>query len=262
MLVCGPTGSGKTTTLYAGLNELWKESQAINIITVEDPVEYHLEQATQIGVNRAVGLDFPHILRSVLRQDPDVILFGEIRDAESAEIALEAATTGHLVLSSLHTDFALEAIVRLRNLQAKSYLLASALRSVISQKLVARVCKNCAKPVPADDRHIARLHDLGILEPEKPVGLSRGSGCDLCRSLGEIGRVAAIEVLSITDQLRNLIEKSSSWDEMNAALDGHSFISMQRYSRFLLEEGIVAPERIAEIFPSKRFSESVNGLEK
>jgi type II secretory ATPase GspE/PulE/Tfp pilus assembly ATPase PilB-like protein len=111
VLVCGPTGSGKTTTLYAGLNEVWKESQAINIVTVEDPVEYYLEHATQIGVNRAIGLDFPHILRSVLRQDPDIILIGEIRDAESAEIALEAATTGHLVLSSLHTDFALEAIV-------------------------------------------------------------------------------------------------------------------------------------------------------
>jgi type II secretory ATPase GspE/PulE/Tfp pilus assembly ATPase PilB-like protein len=260
VLVCGPTGSGKTTTLYAGLNELWKESQAINIVTVEDPVEYHLEQATQIGVNRAVGLDFPHILRSVLRQDPDIILIGEIRDTESAEIALEAATTGRLVLSSLHTDFALEAIARLRNLQAKSYLVANALRGVISQKLVPRVCKNCARPVSPDDRHIVRLHQLGIFNSSSPGELVRGGGCDLCRSLGEIGRVAAFEILSVTDALRNLIEESASREEMNSALDAHSFVSMQRYSRFLLEEGIVAPERIAEIFPTKRFSETVDAL--
>jgi type II secretory ATPase GspE/PulE/Tfp pilus assembly ATPase PilB-like protein len=145
-------------------------------------------------------------------------------------------------------------------LQAKSYLLASALRGVIAQKLVARVCKNCARPVPPDDRHIARLHQLGVLNPLRPVELMRGAGCDLFRTLGEIGRVAAFEILQINDALRNLIEKAASWDEMHAALDAHSFISMQRYSRFLLAEGIVAPERIAEIFPVKRFSETAAGM--
>ncbi|MGE3809122.1 MAG: ATPase, T2SS/T4P/T4SS family, partial [Gemmataceae bacterium] len=184
MLVCGPTGSGKTTTLYAGLNAIWDESQAVNIMTVEDPVEYHLDFTTQVSVNRAVGLDFPQILRSVLRQDPDVVLVGEIRDPESATIALEAATTGHLVLSSVHTDFVLEAINRLRNLHAKSFLLASALRGIVSQRLVPRLCRNCAVPVADDDEHLLKLRELEILEPGWTGQLQRGRGCEMCRHQG------------------------------------------------------------------------------
>ncbi len=139
VLVTGPTGCGKTTTLYAGLNSIWRSDQEINIVTIEDPIEYNLPFATQVQVNREVGLTFATFMRAVLRQDPDVILVGEIRDAESAAIALEAATTGHLVLSSLHTHSAFETIARLRQLQVKPYLLADALRGVISQQLLPRL---------------------------------------------------------------------------------------------------------------------------
>ena len=148
VLVTGPTGAGKTTTLYAALNAIEGKDHTTNIVTIEDPVEHNLNFATQIQVNRERNLDFPHILRTIVRQDPDVILVGEIRDEESAALALEAAMTGHLVLSSLHTYSALETLVRLQDLKVRSYLLASALKGVISQqllpRLLPRVHRTCA----------------------------------------------------------------------------------------------------------------------
>jgi type II secretory ATPase GspE/PulE/Tfp pilus assembly ATPase PilB-like protein len=227
-----PTGAGKTTTLYAGLQALWNDSHAVNIVTAEDPVEYQLGYATQIGVNRAVGLDFARVLRTILRQDPDVILVGEVRDEESAAIALEAATTGHLVLSSLHTDLALEAVTRLRNLQVKPYLLAAGLRGVVSQKLVPRVCKNCAAEVPADDPQVARLRAAGILPADWSKPLTRGQGCDVCRSEGEVGRVGVFEVLDVNDRLREAIEANAPWTEMRDALTSPLFVPMARYARY------------------------------
>jgi general secretion pathway protein E len=256
LLVCGPTGSGKTTTLYAGLNAIWNKSMAINIVTAEDPVEYQLDYATQVAVNKAAGLDFAQILRSILRQDPDVILVGEIRDEESASIATEAATTGHLVLSSLHCDFALESIARLRNLQVKPYLLAAALRGVISQKLVPRVCRNCAEPISASDEEVARLRQAGILPMDWQGSLYRGRGCAVCRSQGELGRIGVFEVLTVNDPLRDLIEAGAPWAEMKNCLTPDVFIPMAYYSRLLLEEGLVAPERIGEIFPAQNLGEA------
>jgi MSHA biogenesis protein MshE len=251
LLVCGPTGAGKTTTLYAGLQALWNDSHAVNIVTAEDPVEYQLGYATQIGVNRAVGLDFDRVLRSILRQDPDVILVGEIRDEESAAIALEAAATGHMVLSSLHTDSALESITRLRNLQVKPYLLAAGLRGVVCQKLVPRVCKNCAAEVPADDPQVARLRTAGVLPADWSKPLSRGRGCDSCRSEGEIGRVGVFEVLDVNDPLREAIEANAPSSVMRDALTSPVFVPMAQYARYLLEQGVVSPERIREIFPAR-----------
>ena len=251
LLVCGPTGSGKTTTLYAGISAIWNNSKAINIVTVEDPVEYQLDYATQVAVNQAVGLDFARILRSILRQDPDVILVGEIRDEESASIATEAATTGHLVLSSVHCDFALESIARLRNLQVKPYLLAAALRGVISQKLVPRLCKNCAEPISGPDEEVDRLRQAGILPADWRGTLFRGRGCDVCRLEGELGRVGVFEVLCINDSLRHLIETGAPWAEMKSCLTSDVFIPMAYYSQLLLEEGLVAPERIREVFPAQ-----------
>ena len=210
VLVCGPTGSGKTTTLYAGINEIWRSSPTYNILTVEDPVEYQVPFATQVPVNRAVGLDFAHILRTVLRQDPDILLVGEIRDTESAIIALEAATTGHLVLSSLHTDTALETIGRLINLNCKPTLItpaeccaASSARSLVSASVRAGARGGPA----ADDPQIAALRRRGIWPDQAPQPPRRGQGCAACRFKGEIGRLALFDVLCVDETLRNLIDQ-------------------------------------------------------
>ena len=189
VLVTGPTGAGKTTTLYAALNMIASRNPALNFVTIEEPVEYNLQFATQIPVNRELGLDFARLLRTVLRQDPDVILVGEIRDVESAAVAAEAAITGHLVLSSLHTYSALETLVRLRNLGVKPYVLANALKGVISQKLVPRLCPGCTMPVSPDDPVVERLQELDILPEGWSGELLQGVDRDGCPPGGEAGRV-------------------------------------------------------------------------
>jgi MSHA biogenesis protein MshE len=254
VLVCGPTGSGKTTTLYVGLNEIWRASPTFNILTVEDPVEYQVPFATQVPVNRSVGLDFAHILRTVLRQDPDILLVGEIRDPESALIALEAATTGHLVLSSLHTDTALETIGRLANLNCKSTLIAAALRGIISQVLVPKVCPRCTIEVPADDPQIAALRTRGIWPDQATRLPRRGGGCSACRFKGEIGRIALFDVLCVDEPLRNLIEQDMPVETLRGALKPHNFVSRAQYARHALSEGVVSPERVVEIFPNTSFA--------
>lgn len=252
ILVTGPTGSGKTTTLYAALNTLESRDHALNIVTVEDPVEYNLPFATQIQANPDLGLDFPSILRTVLRQDPDVILVGEIRDSESAALALEAATTGHLVLSSLHTYSALETIVRLRDLEVKPYLLAAALKGVISQQLVPRLCPGSTEPIPLDDPVIERIRASEILPPDSSCELVRGIDREGGPPGGESGRVGVYEVLRVDDRIRDLIDRSMPARELESALDDNNFFSLAQYCRYLLTEGLVAPERIERILPRRR----------
>jgi type II secretory ATPase GspE/PulE/Tfp pilus assembly ATPase PilB-like protein len=249
VLVCGPTGSGKTTTLYAGLMEIWRGSNTWNMVTIEDPIEYQLDFATQIQVNKAVGLDFPQILRSVLRQDPDIMLLGEIRDTESAEIAVEAGTTGHLVLSSLHTDSAIDAVVRLRQLGVRPYMIANALRCVIAQKLVPKICPACAQPVTLDANDKDRLTELGVIDASWSATVYRPQGCEKCRFTGTKGRVGVYEVLMITPKLRDAIERSASYTDMQAALTHDQFIPMARYARFLLENKMVSVDEIKRLFP-------------
>ncbi len=258
ILVTGPTGAGKTTTLYAALHAIESRDRTINIVTIEDPVEYNLPFATQIQVDRELKLDFANILRTVLRQDPDVILVGEIRDEESAEIALEAATTGHLVLSSLHTHSAVDSIVRLRDLGVEPYLLASALKGLISQKLVPRLCPGCTEPVPDDDPSIEDLRELGILDGDFSGKLLRGVDGEGCPPGGESGRVGVFEVLSVDDRLRDAIDHNAPTSDLKKQLDDDSFVSFARYSRFLLSQGLVAPERIARIFPKRRRSNATS----
>lgn len=249
VLVCGPTGAGKTSTLYAGLTEIWRGSNTWNIVTIEDPIEYHLDFATQIQVNRAAGLDFPQILRSVLRQDPDIILIGEIRDTESAEIAVEAGTTGHLVLSSLHTDSAIDAVVRLRQLGVRSYMIANALRCVIAQKLAPKMCANCAQPVTLDPGDKERLVALGVIDAAWEGTVYKPQGCEACRFTGTKGRVGIYEVLVVTPKLRDAIERSATYADMRAAVTHDDFIPMARYARFLLENKMVSVDELKRLFP-------------
>ncbi len=234
--------------------EVLAEPATLNIVTIEDPVEHSLEFATQIQVNRELGLDFPNILRTILRQDPDLVLVGEIRDAESAALALEAAMTGHLVLSSLHTYSALETLVRLQDLEVKPYLLASALKGVISQQLLPRLCPGCTEPLPSDAAVVTRLKTMGVLEADWSGVLCRGKDCEGFPPGGESGRVGAYEVMFVTDQLRDLIDRGARRSEFEKALDEQYFYSFPRYCRFLLKEGLVAPEQIERILPKKPMS--------
>ena len=209
ILVTGPTGSGKTVSLYTGLNILNTEQR--NISTAEDPVEINIEGINQVHVNSKVGLDFAEALRSFLRQDPDVIMVGEIRDLETAEIAIKAAQTGHLVLSTLHTNSASETLVRLRNMGVPSFNIASTVDLIIAQRLARRLCKTCA--VPADDIPHSILLEEGFTEEMlKDAAILRPEGCDECNN-GYKGRIGIYEVVKITPALSRLImEEGNSLD--------------------------------------------------
>lgn len=220
VLVTGPTGSGKTTTLYGMIAEI--VSPVRNIITVENPIEYQIDGVNQVEINEKQGLTFAGTLRSILRQDPDVILVGEIRDAETAEIALRAAQTGHLVLSTLHTNDAVATITRLLDLGVEPYMLASALNLIVAQRLVRRVCGHCAEPVEPD---LAGLRRLDIDSGGKHF--RRGRGCKQCRKSGYAGRVGVFEVLPVTSRLARLIEKKvpESTMRLQARTDGMACLS-------------------------------------
>ena len=205
LLVCGPTGSGKTTTLYSLLNGM--DPQMQNIITIEDPVEFQMEDINQIQVNEKVGLDFANGLRAILRQDPNVIMVGEIRDEDTAETAIRAAITGHLVLSTIHTNNAIASINRLMDMKIPLYLLSAALRGVISQKLIKRLCPNCRKKALASESE-KRL--LGIADQD--IVLFYPVGCTLCHGTGYRGRIAVQEVLKITRRIREAIGKGEDYE--------------------------------------------------
>jgi type IV pilus assembly protein PilB len=217
VLITGPTGSGKTSTLYAMINYI--KTEAINIVTLEDPIEYELKGVTQVGINEKTGLTFAYALRSVLRQDPDVIMVGEMRDSETANIAVEASLTGHLVLSTLHTNTAVAAISRLKNLGIPSYLVASSLNGVVAQRLVRRICDRCKEPYTpsADDLAKIRLRwkDPSILK------FFRGEGCSSCNHTGYKGRIGVFEALKVDPGIREIIAKDVGEEAiLKAALDG------------------------------------------
>ena len=201
VLLTGPTGSGKTTTLYATLGEL--QQGGLNLVTIEDPVEYRLPGVNQVAVNRKAGLDFAAGLRALVRQDPDVIMLGEIRDPETAAMAVQAALTGHLVLSTLHTNSAVGTVARLLDMGIASYLLAAALRGAMAQRLVRRICNHCSEeyaPTAAERRY------LGIM-PGDGIALRRGRGCGRCRQTGYSGRLAVQELLPVKENLAELISR-------------------------------------------------------
>jgi type IV pilus assembly protein PilB len=210
ILVTGPTGSGKTTTLYSVLNEL--NSPTWNIVTVEDPVEFQLPGINQVPTKKEIGLTFASTLRSILRQDPDIIMIGEIRDTETAEIAIEAALTGHQVLSTMHCNDAPGAIARLDDMNIAPFLISSSLILSCAQRLMRRICSHCKEPITYPGKMFA---DLGI-DPAmfEGVQLFRGRGCDRCKNSGYAGRMAIIEVMTITDEIRKLIISRASTREM------------------------------------------------
>lgn len=208
ILVTGPTGSGKSTTLYTVLSELNDNEK--NIVTVEDPVEYSLEGINQINVNSKVGLTFASGLRSILRQDPDIVMIGEMRDNETAEIGIRAAITGHLVLSTLHTNDAPSSVMRLVDMGVEPFMVATALKGVIAQRLVRRICPNCKEAIPAD---VAERRLLGVGENEEVVHY-KGKGCASCNYSGYAGRMGVYEIMNIDRDLKDLILKTSNSDEV------------------------------------------------
>jgi type IV pilus assembly protein PilB len=208
ILVTGPTGSGKTTTLYTALREL--NDASLNIITLEDPVEYRLEGINQVQINSKAGLTFANGLRSILRQDPNIIMVGEIRDEETANLAVRAAITGHLVLSTMHTNDAASSVVRLVDMGVEPYLVASSVMGVISQRLVRKVCPDCKEEYRASEEE---LRILGI-EPGENIIIYKGKGCNSCNGTGYKGRTAIHEIMMVTRKHRNLINERVSSDKL------------------------------------------------
>ena len=241
LLVTGPTGSGKTTTLYAALEKI--NSPDRKILTVEDPVEYQLKGVNQIPVKPKIGLSFATGLRHIVRQDPDVILVGEIRDLETVDIAIQAALTGHMVFSTLHTNDAPGAIPRLQDMGAEPYLIASVLEGVLAQRLVRRICQACRAP---ETPSAADIEALGVEAPPG-VTLYRGLGCDECRNTGYRGRTAIYELFTITEDVRSLILRRASSREIRrlAVEAGMTTLRMDGWSRAC--EGVTTVEEVLRV---------------
>jgi type IV pilus assembly protein PilB len=240
VLVTGPTGSGKTTTLYGMLAEIVSPTR--NIVTIENPIEYQIAGINQVEINEKQGLTFPGTLRSILRQDPDVILVGEIRDAETAEIAVRASQTGHLVLSTLHTNDAVATITRLTDLGIAPYMLASSLHLVIAQRLVRRVCANCAEPYQPDSEALRMLQISASDDSYR-----RGRGCNACRKSGFAGRMGIFEVLSITPEIAKLIEAKAPESALRAQARGDGTRPLAEYAAQRVRAGVVTPEEVLRV---------------
>ena len=238
ILVTGPTGSGKTTTLYSVLQEL--NNPMYNIVTVEDPIEYELAGINQVAVRADIGLDFSSALRSILRQDPDIVMVGEIRDNETADIAVKAALTGHQVLSTLHTNDAAGAITRLDDMGIEPFLISSSIIMACAQRLVRRICTNCREEFTPEPEIFERLG----MEPAPGAVFFHGSGCDRCKNRGYLGRVALIEALPVTETIRRLIIKraSSAVVKNQAVNEGMKTLRMVGIDKAL--EGITTLEEI------------------
>ncbi len=241
ILVTGPTGSGKTTTLYAVLRELNQVSK--NVITVEDPVEYQMDGVNQVQVNLKAGLTFANGLRSILRQDPDIIMIGEIRDNETAQIAVRAAITGHLVLSTLHTNDTASSVTRLINMGVEPYLVSSSVVGITAQRLVKRICDNCRTGYAADilDKKALQMEDTD------EITIYKGEGCNACNDTGYKGRTAIHEILPITKEIRLLIDESASVDSIREEAKRQNLISLSENCAQLVKEGITTIDELLRI---------------
>ena len=240
ILVTGPTGSGKTTTLYAALQRL--DASQSNIMTVEDPIEYELPGIGQTQVNPKIELTFAKALRAILRQDPDVIMVGEIRDFETAEIAVKAALTGHLVLSTLHTNDAPSTVMRLLNMGVEPFLVTASVNLVIAQRLARRICNDCKVPA---EKHGEALQKLGMSDEQIRKGtIMQGRGCGTCNNTGYKGRVALYEVMPFVDGLKELVLQGASAAELKTQMIKEGYASLRMAGIQKILEGVTTPEEI------------------
>ncbi len=244
LLVTGPTGGGKSTTLYSILNAI--NHPAVKIITVEDPVEYRLPRISQIQVNPRIGLDFARILRTTLRQDPDIIMVGEIRDQETMEVALRAALMGHLVLSTLHTNDAPTGLDRLLNMGARGYLIAATLNAVISQRLIRRLCTDCTEIHVATPQEIAWLNAQGF--SNTPHEWRRGRGCPFCNNSGFRGRIGVFELLEIDIPLADALRSEASTGIAQTARRQSGYVSLVRRALGYAEDGLTSLSEVLRLF--------------
>jgi type IV pilus assembly protein PilB len=243
VLITGPTGSGKSTTLYSMVNHI--KTDAINIITLEDPIEYELKGINQVGINEKTGLTFPFALRAVLRQDPDVIMVGEMRDLETAKIAIEASLTGHLVLSTLHTNTAVAAMTRLKNLGITPYLIASSLNGVIAQRLVRKICDKCKEPYTPTPEELFKIK--GRAKNSSEMKFYRGRGCPACNDTGYKGRIGVFEVLIVDNQVRELVTNDETEESIlkAAAESGMGHMSDDGIDK--IHQGITSIEELFRV---------------
>ena len=240
VLVTGPTGSGKTTTLYSALNEL--NSPVYNIVTVEDPVEFQIPGINQVPVRKEIGLTFANALRSILRQDPDIVMIGEIRDTETAEIAVESALTGHQVLSTMHCNDAPGAITRLDDMGIAPFLISSSVILACAQRLMRRICSHCKEPVTYPAK---MFQDLAI-DPSvfDGVTLYRGRGCDRCKNTGYTGRLAIIEAMTVTDEIRKLVIARGSSRDMSKVALGQGMRTLRMVALDRVRDGLSTLEQV------------------
>jgi len=240
VLVTGPTGSGKTTTLYSALSEL--NSVEDKLITTEDPVEYDIDGIVQIPIDHDIGVTFAACLRAILRQDPDTILVGEIRDLETGEIAIQAALTGHLVFSTLHTNDAPSTITRLKDMGVPTFLITATVEAILAQRLVRRICPQCREPTQVTEE---MLWELG-LPPDYAVGKKffRGRGCDLCNNTGYKSRIGLFELMIMNDELRDMIMRAVSTDELRKAAQRYGMRTLRESGLHYVQEGVTTLDEV------------------
>lgn len=243
ILIAGPTGSGKSSTMNTMISQL--NTEEVNVVTLEDPVEYNIDGVNQVQINEKTGMDFANGLRAILRQDPDIIAVGEIRDGETAQISMRAAITGHVVLSTIHTNDAVGTIERLEDIGVEPYLIATALRAVISQRLVRRICPKCKKSYEATAEEVRRL---GLSTEHKHI-FYRGEGCADCFNTGYRGRIGVFEILEITPEIRPLISRQAGRPAIEQELaSAHSeFKTLRENAVQLVEEGITTAEEVQRV---------------
>ena len=243
ILIAGPTGSGKSSTMNTMISQL--NTEEVNVVTLEDPVEYNIDGVNQVQINEKTGMDFANGLRAILRQDPDIIAVGEIRDGETAQISMRAAITGHVVLSTIHTNDAVGTIERLEDIGVEPYLIATALRAVISQRLVRRICPKCKKSYEASDEEVRRL---GLSTEHKHI-FYRGEGCADCFNTGYRGRIGVFEILEITPEIRPLISRQAGRPaiEEELASDRSDFRTLRENAIELVESGITTAEEVQRV---------------